>query len=82
MQCRNVDIIIDVELEMLALAHIAHPMQAQPGQRAHDRLTLRIENLGFGNDVNDHSRHACRGYLYSAHVGAPDVARSTVQPWR
>lgn len=42
---------------MLALSDITHPAQAQPGQRAHDRLTLWIENLGFRDDIDDHSWH-------------------------
>ena len=79
MHCVELDVLIDIELKMLALAHIAHPMQAQAGQRTHDRLTLRIENLGFGNNVNDHSRHACRGYLSSSLRMAGDRERRTHQ---
>ena len=63
MQRLGIDIVLDVELEMLALPHVTHPMQAQPGQRTHDRLTLRIKDLGFGDDVNDHPGHTWRGYL-------------------
>jgi len=57
LQGLGVHIVIDVELEMFALPHVAHPVHAQPGQRAQDRLTLRIEDLRFHNDVDDHARH-------------------------
>ncbi len=57
MQRLRVDVVLDVELEMLALPHITHPVQAQTGQRAHDRLTLWVEDLRFWDDVDDHSWH-------------------------
>jgi L-ascorbate metabolism protein UlaG (beta-lactamase superfamily) len=56
-QCLKLDVVIDVKLEMLALPHVAHPAQAHPGQRAHDRLTLRIKDFRLGYNVDDHSRH-------------------------
>lgn len=57
MQCLDVDVIIDVQLEMLALPHLAHPVQAHPGQGAQDRLALRIEDFRLRYDVDDHSWH-------------------------
>jgi L-ascorbate metabolism protein UlaG (beta-lactamase superfamily) len=68
MQGLGVHIVIDVELEMFALPHVAHPVHAQPGQRAQDRLTLRIEDLRFDNDVHDHSRHGPRLPVFGAEV--------------
>src|SRR6476469_6002986 len=79
MQRLSVDLVIDVQLEMFALPHVAHPAQAHPGQRAHDRLTLRIEDLRLGYDVDDHSRHGAeatwvrplRGTLVGEVAGGP-----------
>lgn len=76
MQRLGVDIVINVELEKLALPHVAHPVQAQPGQGAHDRLPLRIEDLRLGDNVDHHSFHgadatcvrALRGTLKPMHI--------------
>lgn len=57
MQRLRVDVVLDVELEVLALPHLTNPVQAQTGQRAHDRLTLRVEYLRLRDDVDDHSWH-------------------------
>jgi hypothetical protein len=57
---------------VLALPHLPYPVHAQPGQRTHDRLTLRIKDFRFGDDVDDHPGHILRlpGF-------APVVARWT-----
>ena len=49
--------VVDVELEVLALAHVAHAVDAQPAERADDRLALRVEDLRLEHDVDDHAGH-------------------------
>ena len=73
MQCLRIDVVIDIQLEMLALPHVAHPPQAHPGQRAHDRLTLRIEDFRLGYDVNDHSRHDAEATVFDRFVARSSV---------
>ena len=52
-----VDGVVDVELEVLALAHVGDPGDAEPGQRARDGLALRVEDLRLGHHVHHDSGH-------------------------
>src|SRR3954447_25008204 len=49
---------LDVEDEVLALAHAAHAVVAEPAERAEHRLTLGVGDLRLQDDVDDHPRHA------------------------
>jgi hypothetical protein len=42
---------------VLALTDIGDPGEPEAGQRARDRLALRVEDLGLGHDVDDDSGH-------------------------
>ncbi|GAA1195277.1 hypothetical protein GCM10009675_07720 [Prauserella alba] len=42
---------------MLALANFGHPVEPEPRKGAGDGLPLRVEDLGFGHDVDDYSGH-------------------------
>ena len=53
------DLALDLELEPLALAYVAHAGEAEPRQRPVDRLALRVEDLGLGHDVDDDTGHGC-----------------------
>src|SRR5919112_491539 len=48
---------VDRQFETLALADRAEAGEAQPGESADDRLPLRVQNLGFGHDVNNDPGH-------------------------
>ena len=64
MQLGVIDTVIEVEFEVLALPHVVHPVETQPGQRPRDRLPLRVKDLGFEDDVDDHSCHAGKATRY------------------
>ena len=48
---------VDGQFEALALADSAESGEAQAGQRTHDGLPLRVENLGLGHDVDNDPGH-------------------------
>src|SRR4051794_25144681 len=48
---------VEVELEVLALPDLGHPVEAETGQRPLDRLTLRVEDLRFEHHVDDDLGH-------------------------
>src|SRR5207244_4112801 len=77
------DHVVDVQLEVLALPHVPHAVDAQPAERTHDRLALRVEDLGLEHDVDDHAGH---GFLLRDAVRPPYPPCSvvvTTQPcWR
>src|SRR5262245_66340299 len=56
-----VDRLIDLKFEVLPLAHRGHAGVAEPGERAEDRLTLRVEDLRLQDDVDDDPRHGRQG---------------------
>src|SRR3984957_3833670 len=43
---------VDLDLDQLALAHLADPGETQRGKRIADRLTLRVEHARFEADMN------------------------------
>ena len=51
------ELAVDLELEALALADVADPGEAEPGQRAVHGLALRVEDLGLEHDVDDDTGH-------------------------
>jgi hypothetical protein len=53
-----IDAIVDLELEVLALPDAADTGNAEPAERAQDRLTLRVENLGLEYDVDNDTGHS------------------------
>ncbi len=67
MQVGVVDGVCYVQLEVLTLPDLMHPFEAQPGQRACDRLTLRVKDLRFQDHVDDHSCHATEA------TGSPEI---------
>ena len=52
-----VDRVVDLEFEVLALPNAADPGDAEPAERAQDRLTLRVEDLGLEHDVDNDTGH-------------------------
>ncbi len=51
------DLAVDLELEPLALAHVADAGEAEPRQRAEHRLALGVEDLRLGHHVDDDTGH-------------------------
>ena len=51
------DLAVHLELEALALADVADPLEAEPGQRTVHGLALRVEDLGLEHDVDDDTGH-------------------------
>src|SRR4051812_19815388 len=49
---------VDLQLEVLALAHRGDLGETEGGQRPHDRLSLRVEDLRLQHHVDDDSGHA------------------------
>jgi hypothetical protein len=54
---RRVLTVIDLYLEALALADRANIGEPKPVARTHDRLTLRVADLGLEHDVDDNLGH-------------------------
>jgi hypothetical protein len=52
-----VDLALDLDLEALALADLADPLEAQPGAGPGDRLALGVQDLGLEHDVNHDAGH-------------------------
>src|SRR5882757_2047215 len=52
-----VDRVVDLQLETLALADFGDPGETQAGQGIGYRLSLRVEDLGLGHDVDDDTGH-------------------------
>ncbi len=49
--------VVDLEFETLALTDIRDTTMAEAAQRADDRLTLRVEDLGLGHHVHYDAGH-------------------------
>jgi hypothetical protein len=61
----SVDLALDGELEALADAHGREVLDAEPRERTRHGLALRVEQFGFGHDVDDDGGHegsGCRGW--------------------
>ncbi len=67
MQGGVIDGVCYLELEVLTLPHLMHPLETQPGQCTCDRLTLRVKDLWFQHHVDDHSCHAAEV------TGSPEI---------
>ena len=64
----DVDAVVDLELETLALANIRYSGEPESGQGADNCLPLGIENLGLGHDIDNDTGHVL---LLARCSGAP-----------
>ncbi len=48
---------VELDLEPLALADVAHAGEAEARQRAEHGLALGVEDLGLGHDIDDVAGH-------------------------
>ena len=80
------DGVVDLELEVLALADVGHAVDPQAPHRAGHGLALRVEDLGLRQDIDDHACHAVqvtgalagyRGGVELAHLGHACVVADT-----
>ena len=59
---RVVDRVVDLELEVLALAHVRDAVDPEAGERTRHGLPLRVEDLRLRHHVHHHSGHGCAAY--------------------